>query len=78
MHFGYVTVNPSYVPILQNLLRKKVQGLLLKPENKKKSCGSSPQANYTGRVTAICRRSLVPTFADSGLRMVSATNPHGH
>jgi hypothetical protein len=24
----------------------------------------SPQANYTDRTTAACRRSLVPTFAD--------------
>jgi hypothetical protein len=24
----------------------------------------SPQVNYTDRATAICRRNLVPTFAD--------------
>jgi hypothetical protein len=36
----------------------------------------SPQANYTYRTTAACRRSLVPTSADRGCRVVSATNPH--
>jgi hypothetical protein len=37
----------------------------------------SPQANYTDRATAACRRSLVPTFADRGCRVVSATDPRG-
>jgi hypothetical protein len=27
----------------------------------------SPQANYTDRATAICRRNLVPIFADRGV-----------
>jgi hypothetical protein len=41
--------------------------------------GFSPPANYTNR--AIDRRlsaKLVPTLADRGCRVVSATNPHGH
>jgi hypothetical protein len=29
----------------------------------------SPQANYTDRATAACRRSLVQTFADRGIRL---------
>jgi hypothetical protein len=33
----------------------------------------SLQANYTNRATV-----LVPTFADRGCHMVSATDPHGH
>jgi hypothetical protein len=37
----------------------------------------SPQANYTDRATATSRRSLMPTFADKGCRVVSATIPHG-
>jgi hypothetical protein len=32
--------------------------------------GLSPQANYTDRAK------LVPTFADSGCRVVSTTDPH--
>jgi hypothetical protein len=36
----------------------------------------SPQAIYTDRATATCCRSLVPTFADRGCRVVSAMNPH--
>jgi hypothetical protein len=27
----------------------------------------SPQANYTDRATATCRRNLVPTFVDRGM-----------
>jgi hypothetical protein len=40
---------------------------------KKKLLEFSPQANYTDRVTAACRRNLVPTFTDRGCRVVSAT-----
>jgi hypothetical protein len=36
-------------------------------QNKKKSVGFSPQANYTDWATATCRRNLVPTFADRGV-----------
>jgi hypothetical protein len=31
------------------------------------SVALSPQANYTDRVTAICRRTLLPTFVEGGL-----------
>jgi hypothetical protein len=41
-------------------------------ETKTKLCGFSPQANYTDRAAK-----LVPTFADRGCRVVSATDPHG-
>jgi hypothetical protein len=44
--------------------------------NKKKAHGFSPQANYTDRPSD--RRlsaKLVPTLADRGCRVVSATNP---
>jgi hypothetical protein len=40
--------------------------------------GLSPRANYTDRATAACRQMLVPTFADRGCRVVSATDPYGH
>jgi hypothetical protein len=39
--------------------------------------GFSPQTNYTDRVTAACRWSLMPNFAERGCRVISATNPHG-
>jgi hypothetical protein len=42
------------------------------------SVASSPQANYTDRASG--RRllaKLVPTFADRGCRVVSATDPRG-
>jgi hypothetical protein len=39
--------------------------------------GISPQANYTDRATAACRRSLCQLFADRGCRVVTATDPHG-
>jgi hypothetical protein len=47
-------------------------------QKKNKLRGFSPQANYTDRASD--RRSsakLVPTLADGGCRVVSATNPHG-
>jgi hypothetical protein len=43
------------------------------------SMAFSPQANYTDQLTD--RRlsvKLVPTFADRGCRVVSATDPPGH
>jgi hypothetical protein len=45
-------------------------------EQTNKLWGFSPQANYTDRATAACRP--VPTLANRGCRLVSATNPHGH
>jgi hypothetical protein len=45
----------------------------------KKTPGLSPPANYTDRLSD--RRlsaKLVPTLADRGCRVVSATKPHGH
>jgi hypothetical protein len=50
------------------------------PTKKKKlnSVAYSPQANYTDRPSG--RRvlaKLVPTFADRGCRVVSATDPRG-
>jgi hypothetical protein len=39
--------------------------------------GFSPPANYNDRATAACRRSFLPTLADRGCHVVSATNPHG-
>jgi hypothetical protein len=38
--------------------------------------GLSPQANYTDRATAAVGE-VVPTFADRGCCVVSATGPHG-
>jgi hypothetical protein len=39
--------------------------------------GFSPQANYTDRPTdRRCSAKLVPTLADKGCRVVSATNLH--
>jgi hypothetical protein len=38
--------------------------------------GLRPQANYTDRATAAMSK-LVPTFAERGCRVVSATDPHG-
>jgi hypothetical protein len=38
--------------------------------------GLSPQANYTDRATAAVGE-VVPTFADRGCYVVSATGPHG-
>jgi hypothetical protein len=46
----------------------------------KKLRGLSPQANYTERYRPSDRRmsaKLVPTFAERGCRVVSATDPHG-
>jgi hypothetical protein len=40
---------------------------------KKKLRGLSPRANYTDRRLS---EKLVPTFADRGCRVVSATDPH--
>jgi hypothetical protein len=37
--------------------------------------GLSPQANYTDRATAACRR--VPTSAARGCHVVSVTDPYG-
>jgi hypothetical protein len=34
---------------------------------KTNSVAPSPQANYTDRVTATCRRNLVPSFVDKGV-----------
>jgi hypothetical protein len=50
---------------------------------KKKLRGFSPPANYTDRATLYrlsdrrLSAKLVPTLADRGCRVVSATNPHG-
>jgi hypothetical protein len=44
---------------------------------KKKLRDFSPQANYTDRATAACRRNLAPTFVDRGCRVVRPTDPHG-
>jgi hypothetical protein len=38
-----------------------------KPKQKTNSVALSPQVNYTDRVTATCRRNLVPTFVDRGM-----------
>jgi hypothetical protein len=42
---------------------------------KTKLCGLSPRQNYTDRRLLSAR--LVPTFADTGCRVVTATNPFG-
>jgi hypothetical protein len=41
------------------------------------SVAFSPQANYTDRATAACRRSYCQLFAYRGCRVVSAADPHG-
>jgi hypothetical protein len=46
--------------------------------HKKELRGFSPQANYTERTSdRLLSAKLVPTFADRGCRVVSATDPHG-
>jgi hypothetical protein len=40
---------------------------IIKQTNKTNSVVFSPQANYTDRSTATCRRNLVPTFVDRGV-----------
>jgi hypothetical protein len=47
---------------------------LLRHTKKTKLRGFSPQANYTDRAIAACRQRLVPTLADRGCRVISATN----
>jgi hypothetical protein len=37
----------------------------------------SPHANSTDRETAALSAKLVPTFADGGCHVVSATDPYG-
>jgi hypothetical protein len=41
------------------------------------SVAFSPHANYTDRATTALLAKLVPTFADRGYRVVSATDPPG-
>jgi hypothetical protein len=41
------------------------------------SVAFSPQANYTDRADRRLLAKLVPTFADRGCRVVSATDPPG-
>jgi hypothetical protein len=36
----------------------------------------SPQANYTDRATAVCRRNDCQLFADRGCHLVSVTDPY--
>jgi hypothetical protein len=43
----------------------------------KNSVAFSPHANYTDRATAALSAKLVPTFADRGCHVVSATDPYG-
>jgi hypothetical protein len=45
-------------------------------QTKTKLRGLSPQANYTDRATAAVDE-VVPTFADRGCYVVSATDSHG-
>jgi hypothetical protein len=46
-------------------------------KTKTKLHGLSPQANYTDRATAACRRSDCQLFADRGCHMVSVTDLYG-
>jgi hypothetical protein len=57
---------------IKNLLT--VKQLLNKLTN---SVAISPHANYTDRATAALSAKLVPTFADRGCHVVSATDPPG-
>jgi hypothetical protein len=41
------------------------------------SVAFSPYANYTDRATAALSAKLVPTFANRGCHVVSATDPYG-
>jgi hypothetical protein len=60
-------LTPSSAALLHQLDKKKT-----------KLRGLSPQANYTDRATAACRRSfLVQIFAGRGCCVVSTTNSHG-
>jgi hypothetical protein len=68
----YIQVNNEIISGKQNVETKIIPKAI-----KTKLRDFSPQAKYTDRATAACRRSLVPTFADRGCRVVSATNPHG-
>jgi hypothetical protein len=48
----------------------------VKTKKKTKLHGLSPLANYTDRVTALCRRSDCQLFADRGCHLVSVTDPY--
>jgi hypothetical protein len=58
-------------------LRLYVGSAMAYDKKKKELRDFSPQANYTDGATAACWRILLPTLADRGCRVVSATNPHG-
>jgi hypothetical protein len=62
------------VPTLGKINMPKVNRPQLKKLNKLH--GFSPQAKYTDRVTATMSVKLMPTFADRGCSVVSATDPH--
>jgi hypothetical protein len=73
-------VTSIYVgPNRRKCIRRKGEDQKKVTKKKTKLRGRSPQANYTDRATAACRRSfLVPNFAGRGCCVVSATNSHGH
>jgi hypothetical protein len=72
---GYVRFIPNTFHFI--IHQSSYGAMLYSAATHKKLSDFSPQANYTDRATAACRRSLVPTFADRWCRVVSATNPHG-
>jgi hypothetical protein len=66
------------VPTMKLLQLQQIQLQLQLNKFKRNSVAFSPQANYTDRSSD--RRlsaKLVPTFADGGCCVVSATDPHG-
>jgi hypothetical protein len=56
---------------------KAAECLRLCTISKLNSVAFSPQANYTDRATAALSAKLVPTFADRGCYVVSATDSYG-
>jgi hypothetical protein len=63
--------------LLDLFCRYSVINVTNKTNKQNKLRGFSSQANYTYRATAACRRISVPTLADKGCRVVSATKLHG-
>jgi hypothetical protein len=65
------TLSSSETSVLKRATRRSIQEDTSlhshRPENLKSSMAFSPQANYTDRVTATCRRNLVSTFVDRGV-----------
>jgi hypothetical protein len=54
------------------------EGLTKKNLKKKKTCGLKPASLLYRPIDRRLSAKLVPTIADSGCRVVTAMDPHGH